>query len=78
MSTDLYTLDLPALTAQVKLMGQPGFRAKQLWKWMYERGARDFSEMTDLPKGFREKLAAECRPHTRRFVAAQCLSPHHV
>jgi 23S rRNA (adenine2503-C2)-methyltransferase len=38
-------------------LGEPAFRAKQLWHWIYGRGARDFSEMTSLSKGFREKLS---------------------
>lgn len=37
--------------------GQPAFRAKQLWQWVYNRGARDFSEMTNLAKELRSYLA---------------------
>jgi adenine C2-methylase RlmN of 23S rRNA A2503 and tRNA A37 len=33
-------------------MGQPAFRAKQLFKWLHEKQARSFSEMTDQPKAF--------------------------
>ena len=51
---DLYTLrprELEALV--VGEFGAPRYRAKQLSKWMYERGAAGFDEMVDLPKGFR-------------------------
>ena len=56
---DLYTLrprELEALV--VGEFGAPRYRAKQLSKWMYERGAAGFDEMVDLPKGFRAQLAA--------------------
>lgn len=36
----------------------PKFRAKQVWHWIYQRGAHDFSTMQNLPKDLREKLDA--------------------
>ena len=42
----------PQLAELVKEMGQPAFRAKQLFKWLHEKQARSFSEMTDQPKAF--------------------------
>ena len=42
----------PRLVELVKEMGQPAFRAKQLFKWLHEKQARAFCEMTDQPKGF--------------------------
>ena len=42
----------PQLAELVKEMGQPTFRAKQLFKWLHEKQARSFSEMTDQPKAF--------------------------
>ncbi len=71
MATDLYTLDMAALTALVREMNQPAFRAKQLWGWLYERGAQDFSEMSNLPRGFRERLSAECRLGSLSTVVEQ-------
>jgi 23S rRNA (adenine2503-C2)-methyltransferase len=46
------------LAAEVARLGQPAFRARQLWHWIYYRGARDFAQMTSLAKAFREELAA--------------------
>jgi len=40
----------------VKNSGEPTFRAKQIFKGLYERRLRSFDEMTDLPKAFRENL----------------------
>ncbi len=37
-------------------MGEPGFRAKQLFEWIHGKHAADFAEMTNLPKTLREKL----------------------
>ena len=36
----------------MKEMGQPAFRAKQLFKWLHEKQARSFSAMTNQPKAF--------------------------
>jgi 23S rRNA (adenine2503-C2)-methyltransferase len=38
-------------------LGAEPFRARQLWHWIYHRGATDFAQMTNLAKGFRELLA---------------------
>lgn len=38
-------------------MGQPRFRATQVVKWLYGRGATSFDEMTDLPDALRAELA---------------------
>ncbi|KAF0117894.1 MAG: 23S rRNA (adenine2503-C2)-methyltransferase, partial [Rhodospirillaceae bacterium] len=54
--TDLVGLlpdDLVALMAE---LGEKPFRAKQLWHWIYYRGATDFHAMTSLSATFRGKL----------------------
>ena len=53
----LIGLSREELAAEVEAMGEPAFRAKQLWHWIYDRGAETFEGMTSLSKGFREKLA---------------------
>ncbi|MBZ0325798.1 MAG: 23S rRNA (adenine(2503)-C(2))-methyltransferase RlmN, partial [Alphaproteobacteria bacterium] len=45
------------LAAALAALGEKPFRAKQLWHWIYFRGADDFAEMTTLAKPFRAKLA---------------------
>ncbi len=55
--TNLFTLDREALEQYAKEAGQPAFRGRQLYRWMYGKGARTFDEMTDLPKAFRSYLA---------------------
>ena len=41
-------------------LGEAPFRAGQLWRWLYRRGAADFAAMTDLGKTLRAKLAETC------------------
>lgn len=57
--TDIRSLTLPELTAEVTARGLPKFRAAQIYKWLYEKGVRSFSEMLNLPKTLREVLDAE-------------------
>src|SRR5687768_15733366 len=45
------------LEAEIKALGEAGFRAKQVWQWVWQKGASSFEEMTNLPKDFREKLS---------------------
>jgi len=63
---DLLDFDLPALVAHVEGLGEKRFRAVQLFRWIHQKGASDFSQMSDLAKSLREKLAgvAEIKPLT--------------
>lgn len=54
---DLKSMTPQELTAWCKDQGQPAFRGKQLFQW-FHRGAASLEEMTDLPKAFRERIAA--------------------
>ena len=53
---DLIGLDRSELTAVLAEIGAEPFRARQLWHWIYQRGATEFAEMTSLAKDFRAKL----------------------
>jgi len=39
--------------------GEPKFRAKQVYEWIWNKHAGNINDMSNLPKGLREKLAAE-------------------
>jgi 23S rRNA (adenine2503-C2)-methyltransferase len=54
---NLLGLDLPALGAYCDGLGEKRFRATQLFRWIHQRGARDFSQMSDLAKSLRDKLS---------------------
>ena len=53
---NLLGFDAEGLKKFCEDLGEKPFRAKQLERWIHRRGARDFSEMTDLAKSFRAKL----------------------
>ena len=55
---NLKSMTLPELSALLKDMGQPAFRAKQLYTWLH-RGVRSYDEMTNLPGALREKLTEQ-------------------
>ncbi|MBV6631684.1 MAG: 23S rRNA (adenine(2503)-C(2))-methyltransferase RlmN [Alphaproteobacteria bacterium] len=44
------------LRAEMKALGIQGFRADQIWKWVYQRGVTDFADMSNLAKDLRAKL----------------------
>ena len=54
---ELTGLDRAELEAELARVGEPAFRARQLWHWIYHRGATDFAGMTTLAKSFRADLA---------------------
>jgi 23S rRNA (adenine2503-C2)-methyltransferase len=47
------------LESLVSGLGQPVYRGRQLAQWLYARGARSLSDMTDLPATFRNRLSEE-------------------
>ena len=53
---DLLGLDRAELAAELAAIGEPPFRARQLWHWIYHRGVTDFAAMTSLAKEFRAAL----------------------
>ncbi len=54
---DLKAMDRAELEAFAVSLGEPAFRGRQLFRWLYARGAEGFEEMTDLPRALRERLA---------------------
>jgi 23S rRNA (adenine2503-C2)-methyltransferase len=55
---NLFGLDRAGLEAALRELGQPRYRAGQVYAWLYARRARAIAEMTDLGKDLREALAA--------------------
>ncbi|MDB5085546.1 MAG: rRNA methyltransferase [Bacilli bacterium] len=60
----LYSFRLNELEDWVKQLGEPKFRAKQLFTWMYKKRVQAISEMTDLSVSFRNKLEEIARLST--------------
>jgi 23S rRNA (adenine2503-C2)-methyltransferase len=58
MNTSLiYDIDLPFLTAQLKMWGEPAYRAKQIWQGLYQHLYASPEQFTSLPKSLREQMA---------------------
>ncbi len=56
MTANLLEYDLDGLAAFCERLGEKRFRATQLFRWIHQRGASDFGQMTDLAKSLRLKL----------------------
>ena len=55
-AVNLLDFDLAGLTAYCEQLGEKRFRATQLFRWIHQRGASDFSQMSDLAKSLRTRL----------------------
>ena len=55
---NIKSMTLPEIGTLLKEMGQPAFRAKQVYSWLH-KGVRSYDEMTNLPKALRDSLAEQ-------------------
>jgi 23S rRNA (adenine2503-C2)-methyltransferase len=55
----LIGLERTEIASALGRIGEPPFRGRQIWHWIYHRGARDFASMTTLSKELRQRLAAQ-------------------
>jgi len=70
---NLIGMDRDDLVAVLAEMGEPRFRADQLFQWIYGRGVTDFDAMTNVSKTLRAKLAERfviARPQISRDLAS--------
>jgi len=58
MGSYLCAMDLKRLDAHLAELGEPAYRARQVWEWA-ARGVSGYDAMTNLPKGLREGLERE-------------------
>lgn len=58
MTVNLLDFDLEGLAVFCEGLGEKRFRATQLFRWIHQKGATDFDQMTDLAKALRDKLPA--------------------
>lgn len=70
--TNLLGFDLEGLAAYCEQLGEKRFRATQLFRWIHQKGASDFTQMSDLAKSLRDKLA------TRAHISALPVISEHV
>jgi 23S rRNA (adenine2503-C2)-methyltransferase len=56
MTANLLDFDLEELAVFCERLGEKRFRATQLFRWIHQKGASQFDDMSDLAKSLREKL----------------------
>jgi 23S rRNA (adenine2503-C2)-methyltransferase len=69
---NLYDLSFAQLTQYVvQDLGQPKFRAQQIWEWLYRHYVADVAEMTNLPQKLRDHLATAVTLNIGTIVSEQ-------
>ena len=58
---ELVGMDEEELVSLCGQMGEPPYRGRQIFSWLYAHGVSEFSQMTNIPKGFRAKLGEAAR-----------------
>jgi 23S rRNA (adenine2503-C2)-methyltransferase len=71
MTVNLLDFDLEGLAVFCEGLGEKRFRATQLYRWIHQKGARSFGEMTDLAKSLREKLATTAHIEPLKVLTEQ-------
>jgi 23S rRNA (adenine2503-C2)-methyltransferase len=69
MTANLLDYDLEGLAAFCEGLGEKRFRATQLFRWIHQKGATDFVQMTDLAKSLRDKLPASAHIPALKVVS---------
>jgi 23S rRNA (adenine2503-C2)-methyltransferase len=72
MTANLLDFDLEGLAAFCERLGEKRFRATQLFRWIHQKGAAGFDEMSDLAKSLREKLK------TRAVISPLSVQAQHI
>ena len=67
---NIKNLTQPELADILKQLGQPAFRAKQVYTWLH-KGVRSYDEMTNLPKALRDQLSENYPINAPRVVRKQ-------
>lgn len=57
---DIKSLSFDELSMDLKELGLPAFRAKQIYEWLHVKLATSYDEMTNLPKDLRDTLKEKC------------------
>ncbi|MBQ0043170.1 MAG: 23S rRNA (adenine(2503)-C(2))-methyltransferase RlmN [Lachnospiraceae bacterium] len=57
---DILSMNMDEIKELMKRLGEPAFRAGQIFSWLHEKRVSSFEEMSNLSKALREKLAECC------------------
>lgn len=71
MLADIKSFTRDELIAPFKSWNLPGYRLDQVLKWLYEKRASSWAEMTNLPKALRDQLAQHYSLHALELVRKQ-------
>ena len=71
MTVNLLDFDLKGLTVFCASLGEKSFRAIQLFRWIHQKGATDFEQMTDLAKPLRSKLVQTAHLQSLKIISQQ-------
>ena len=57
MKPDVKSMTLLELGEALHALGQPGYRARQVYQWLHEKRVLSFEQMENLPKALRQELS---------------------
>ncbi|MDO8770756.1 MAG: 23S rRNA (adenine(2503)-C(2))-methyltransferase RlmN [Burkholderiaceae bacterium] len=69
MTVNLLNYDRKGLTAFCADLGEKSFRATQLFRWIHQKGASDFDQMSDLAKPLRDKLTRTAHVQALKIIS---------
>ena len=69
MTANLLDFDLEGLAVFCERLGEKRFRANQLFRWIHQKGASEFDDMSDLAKSLREKLKVHAHVQSLTVVS---------
>jgi len=69
MTANLLDYDLDGLAVFCERLGEKRFRANQLFRWIHQKGASEFDDMSDLAKSLREKLKVHAHVQSLTVVS---------
>lgn len=70
-AADLKSMDISQLAVFLGSLGEPPFRAKQIFEWMHKKRAVDLEQMTNLSKDLRSRLRQSAKLTVLRPVRVQ-------
>ena len=78
--TDIKSMTLTELTDHIAGMGEPAFRARQLYQWMHAKCVSSLDDMTNIPKSLKARLreTEETNTDSSNSVDITCLKPIEV
>ena len=74
----VYDLTLEELEAWAAALGQPAYRSRQIWEWLYSNLVQTPAQMTNLPAGLRQRLGEAFSFPPSEASASQASSDGHT